>query len=132
MLRFVTLIPLILTVGAVMKLGSVSLDQTLSARPLAREISSIETQQQLLAVYHVRRELEYGLTFYRNRETFNYDWGSVPAQEHLLVAPENSQLDIAKLVPGRRVSYLGHYAPQRLDYFWVSAATRGSPPSSAH
>jgi 4-amino-4-deoxy-L-arabinose transferase-like glycosyltransferase len=122
MLRFVTLIPLILTVGAVMKLGSLSLDQSLSARPVALEIAGMETHPQLLAVYHVRRELEYGLTFYRNRETFNYGWGSVPAQEHLLVAPENSQLDIAKLLPGRRVSYLGHYAPQRLDYFWVSAA----------
>jgi hypothetical protein len=74
-----------------------------------------------LAVYHVRRELEYGLTFYRTQLTFNYDWGRVPQYEHLLVAPENSQLDIAKLVPGRRVSYLGHYAAQRLDYYWVAA-----------
>lgn len=132
MLRFVTLIPLILTVGAVMKLGSLSLDQSLSARPVAREIAGIESHPQLLAVYHVRRELEYGLTFYRNRETFNYDWGSVPPQEHLLVAPENSQLDIAKLVPGRRVSYLGHYAPQRLDYFWVAAAPSDPRLSSTH
>jgi 4-amino-4-deoxy-L-arabinose transferase-like glycosyltransferase len=123
MLRFVTLIPIVLTMGAVLRLGSVSLDQTLSARPLALEIAGIETHPLPLAVYHVRRELEYGLTFYRNHLTFNYDWGSVPAEEHLLVAPENSQVEIAKLVAGRRVSYLGHYAAQRVDYYWIAAAT---------
>jgi 4-amino-4-deoxy-L-arabinose transferase-like glycosyltransferase len=122
MLRFVTLIPVVLSVGAVLKLGSVALDQTLSARPLALEIAGIETHPLPLAVYHVRRELEYGLTFYRNQLTFNYDWGSVPSGEHLLVAPENSQVEIAKLVAGRRVSYLGHYAAQHVDYYWVAAA----------
>jgi 4-amino-4-deoxy-L-arabinose transferase-like glycosyltransferase len=126
MLRFITLIPVVLAVGAVLKLGSVPMDQTLSARPLALEIAGIATHPLPLAIYHVRRELEYGLTFYRNQLTLNYDWGSVPQQEHLLVAPENSQLEIAKLVAGRRVSYLGHYAAQRVDYFWVAAA--GSAP----
>jgi 4-amino-4-deoxy-L-arabinose transferase-like glycosyltransferase len=128
MLRFVTLIPVVLTVGAVLKLGSGAIDQTLSARPLAGEIASIETHHLLLAVYHVRRELEYGLTFYRNQLTFNYDWGSVPAEEHLLVAPENSQMEIAKLVAGRRVSYLGHDAAQHVDYFWVAPAGKSFTP----
>ena len=126
MLRFVTLIPVLLTLGAVLKLGSVALDQTLSARPLALEIAAMETHRLPLAVYHIRRELEYGLTFYRNHLTFNYDWGSVPQQEHLLVAPENSQAEIAELVAGRRVSYLGHYAAQHVDYYWVAAAGRVS------
>jgi 4-amino-4-deoxy-L-arabinose transferase-like glycosyltransferase len=127
MMRFVTLIPVVLAVGAVLKLGSGDLDATLSARPLAQEISSMETHRLPLAVYHVHRELEYGLTFYRNRLTFNYDWGSVPREEHLVIAPENSQLEIAKLVAGRRVSYLGRYAPQHVDYFWVAAAPHASP-----
>jgi 4-amino-4-deoxy-L-arabinose transferase-like glycosyltransferase len=126
MLRFVTVIPVLLVVGVVLRLGSVALDQTYSARPLAREIAGMETHPLPLAVYHVRRELEYGLTFYRNRLTFNYDWGSVPQEEHLLMAPENSQVEIAKLVAGRRVSYLGHYAAQRVDYYWVAAAGAGS------
>ncbi len=127
MLRFVTLIPVVLTVGAVLKLGSVAIDQTLSARPLTQEIADIETHPLPLAVYHVSRELEYGLTFYRNHLTFNYDWGSVPSVEHLLVAPENSQIEIAMLVAGRKVSYLGHYAPQHVDYYWVAAAGTNSP-----
>jgi 4-amino-4-deoxy-L-arabinose transferase-like glycosyltransferase len=122
MLRFVTLIPIVLNVGAVLKLGSGAIDQTLSARPIAQEIKAIESHHIPLAVYHVRRELEYGLTFYRNQLTFNYDWSRVPQEEHLLVAPENSQVAIAKLVPGRRVSYLGHYAAQHVDYYWIAAA----------
>ncbi len=89
------------------------------------EIAGIETHPLPLAVYHVRRELEYGLTFYRNQLTFNYDWGSVPREEHLLVAPENSQVEIAKLVAGRRVSYLGHYAAQHVDYYWVARGGGG-------
>jgi hypothetical protein len=48
--------------------------------------------------------------------------GQVPASEHLVVAPEASQTAIAKQVPGRRVSYLGSFASQGLDYYWVSAA----------
>jgi 4-amino-4-deoxy-L-arabinose transferase-like glycosyltransferase len=126
MLRFVTVIPVLLAVSAGLRWGSVSLDQKLSARPLALEIASEEIHPLPLAVYHVRRELEYGLTFYRNRLTFNYDWGRVPLEEHLLVAPENSQVEIAKLVAGRRVSYLGHYAAQRVDYYWVAAAGKAS------
>jgi 4-amino-4-deoxy-L-arabinose transferase-like glycosyltransferase len=127
MLRFVTLIPVVLTVGAVMKLGSQALDATLSARPLAQELASVEMHQRPLAVYHIRRELEYGLTFYRNQLSFNYDWGRVLPEEHLLVAQENSQAAIEKVLAGRRVSYLGHYAPQHVDYFWVAAAPSPSP-----
>jgi 4-amino-4-deoxy-L-arabinose transferase-like glycosyltransferase len=120
MLRFVTLIPVVLTVAAVLKLGSNALDQTFSARPLAQEISSIETHPLPLAIYHVPRELEYGLTFYRNRLTLNYAWGSIPQGEHLLLAPENSQAEVASLLAGRRISFLGHYAPRHVDYFWVA------------
>jgi len=118
----------VLSVGATLKLGSLPIDQTLSARPVAHEIASIETHPLPLAVYHVRRELEYGLTFYRNQLTVNYDWGSggVPQQAHLLVAPQNSQVEVAKFLAGRRVSYLGHYAAQHLDYFWVAAAGTAS------
>jgi 4-amino-4-deoxy-L-arabinose transferase-like glycosyltransferase len=126
MLRFVTLIPVVLTIAAVLKLGSAAMDQTMSARPVARELASIETHRLPLAVYHVRRELEYGLTFYRDQVTINYAWGRIPSEEHLLVAPKGSQIEIAKLVPGRRVSFLGEYPPQHVDFFWVSAATNGT------
>ena len=122
MLRFVTLIPVVLSVAAVLKLGATSLDQTLSARPLALELASMETHQLPLAVYGVPREMEYGLTFYRNQAALRYEWGSVPATEHLLVAPAAWKVNVATQTAGRRVLLLGHYAPQNVDYYWVSAA----------
>ncbi len=122
MLRFLTLIPVVLSVAAVLRLGSASLDQTLSARPLALEIASMQTHPLPLAVNGVPREIEYGLTFYRNQLTIRYEWGNVAPEEHLLVAPENSLSEVSRQVAGRHVSFLGHYAPQHVDYFWIAAA----------
>ena len=118
--RFVTLVPLVLAVAAVLRLGSPVLDSTLSARPLAAEISRLEMKPLPLAVFRISRETEYGLAFYRNQTIAGYERGEIPGGEHLLVAPEGLQTEIARQVPGRRVSYLGSFAPQGLDYYWVA------------
>jgi 4-amino-4-deoxy-L-arabinose transferase-like glycosyltransferase len=121
MLRFVTLIPVVLSVAAVLRLGATSIDQKLSARPLAIAIASVETHQLPLAVYGVSREMEFGLTFYRNQTAMRYESGNIPAEEHLLVAPASWKVNVAKQTAGRRVLFLGHYAPQGVDYYWVAA-----------
>jgi 4-amino-4-deoxy-L-arabinose transferase-like glycosyltransferase len=121
-LRFITLVPVLLAVAASLRLGAPALDSTLSARPLASEISHLETRPLPLAVWAISRQTEYGLTFYRNQIIHRYESGEIPATEHFVVAPEGSQTAIAKKVAGRRVSYLGSFAPQGLDYYWVSAA----------
>jgi 4-amino-4-deoxy-L-arabinose transferase-like glycosyltransferase len=121
MLRFVTLIPVVLSVAAVIKLGATSIDQKLSARPLAAEIGGVEMHQLPLAVYGISRELEYGLVFYRNRSIVRYEGGNIPSEEHLLIAPATWKVNVAKQTAGRRVLFLGHYAPQGVDYYWVAA-----------
>jgi 4-amino-4-deoxy-L-arabinose transferase-like glycosyltransferase len=120
-LRFITLIPVVLAVAALLRLGAPALDSMLSVRPLANEISHLESKPLPLAVAGVSRETEFGLAFYRNQIIDRYESGEIPADEHLVVAPEGSQTAIAKQVAGRRVSYLGSFAPQGLDYYWVSA-----------
>lgn len=122
MMRFVTLIAVVLTVAAVFKLGTTAIDQNLSARPLAFELASVETRRLPIAVCGTSRELEYGLTFYRNQIVARYELGFIPPGEHFLVAPPAWKPDVAARTPGRRVLLLGHYAPQDLDYYWVSAA----------
>ena len=122
MLRFVTLVPVVLIVAAILKIGGTTLDETLSARPLASDIARVEAGLLPAAVFHVPRETEYGLAFYRNQVINNYDRGEIPATAHLLVAAERSQAQIAQAVRGRRVSLLGSYPPQHLDYYWVAAA----------
>ena len=121
MLRFVTLIPVVLSVAAVLKLGTIAIDQKLSIRPLATDLAGIETHKLPIAVCGASREVEYGLAFYRNQPVSRYESGNIPPQEHLLVAPILWIDDVAKLTAGRRVSLLGHYPAQRLDYYWVSA-----------
>ena len=123
MLRFVTLIPVVLAVAAVLKLGTGTIDQALSTRPLARELASVETHQLPLAVCGASREVEYGLAFYRNQTIARYEAENIPAVEHLVVAPVAWKENVSKQTAGRRVTFLGHYAAQNLDYYWVAAAT---------
>jgi len=125
MLRFVTLVPVVLAVAAVLKLGTTAIDQTLSARPLAVELASVETHTIPVAVCGASRELEYGLAFYRNQKVARYESGNVPAGEHLLVAAMAWRPNVVEQTAGRRVSFLGHNAPQDVDYFWVSADSAG-------
>jgi 4-amino-4-deoxy-L-arabinose transferase-like glycosyltransferase len=121
MLRFVTLVPVVVSLAAVLRIGAPLLDATLSARPLAAEISRIESKPLPLAVLRVPRETEFGLQFYRDQNIDRYEWGQVPAGEHLVVAPEGMRTIVEKRAAGRRVSYLGSFASQGLDYYWVSA-----------
>ena len=122
MLRFVTLIPVVLAVAAVLKMGTAAIDEKLSARPLAIELAGVETHKLPLAVCGVPREMEYGLAFYRNQIIARYESGEVPSTEHLLVASTAWMDNVAKLTQGRRVTFLGHYARQSADYYWVSSA----------
>ncbi len=125
MLRFVTMIPVVLTMAAVLKLGTTTIDEALSARPLAAELASMETHQLPLAVFGTSRELEYGLAFYRGQTITRYESGGVPAEEHLLVVSAAWDHNVPAATAGRRVKFLGHYPPQDLDYFWVSSLTTG-------
>jgi len=120
-LRFVTLVPVVLVVAFVLRFGSRSIDLKLSARPLAEELASVETHQLPIAVCGTSRELEYGLAFYRNQTVARYESEEVPEGEHLLVAPPAWKKNVDDLTAGRRVSFLGHYAPQNVDYYWVAA-----------
>jgi 4-amino-4-deoxy-L-arabinose transferase-like glycosyltransferase len=125
MLRFVTLVPVVLTVAAVLRIGAPVLDSTLSPRPLANEIDRLEKKPMPLAVFRLSRETEFGLAFYRDQFVARYEAGEIPAGEHLVLAPEGLQTALAKKTTGRRVSYLGSFAPQGIDYYWVS----GTAPS---
>ena len=121
MLRFVTMVPVLLAMAALLRIGAPVLDATLSSRLLAGVVHDVEAKTLPLAVFQAPREVEYGLAFYRNQVIDRYERGEIPAGEHLLIAPEGSQARIAGRTAGRRVAYLGSFAPQGLDYYWVSA-----------
>jgi 4-amino-4-deoxy-L-arabinose transferase-like glycosyltransferase len=126
-LRFVTLVPVILGVGFILQRGGTYLDRTQSARPVVQELASMETRPLPLAVFNATRETEYGLAFYRNQVISNYNRGEIPAGQHLLVAREGSQDQLKTLLPDRRISHLGGLPTERLEYFWVSAPGMAMP-----
>ena len=120
-LRFVTMVPVVLVIAALIRIDGPALDAVLSARPVALEMSRMETKPLPLAAFGVSRETEYGLAFYRNQPVHRYEWGFIPAGEHLLLTHGVSQAAITAMAPDRRVSLLGDFAPQDLHYYWVSA-----------
>jgi 4-amino-4-deoxy-L-arabinose transferase-like glycosyltransferase len=122
MLRFVTLVPVVLTVGSVLRFGAPAINAHLSARPLAHEITRTDGGALPLAVFRVSRVTEYGLNFYRNQAISRYERGEIPSGAHMLVAPQGTQADIARRLPGRRVSFAGTEAEQKLDWYWISAS----------
>jgi 4-amino-4-deoxy-L-arabinose transferase-like glycosyltransferase len=120
MLRFVTLIAVVVTIGAAIKIGAPQIDLRLSARPLALQFAQMETRPLPVAVFGVKRETEYGLAFYRNQAISRYELHQVPNEEHLLIAPEGTRDSIGQFVGDRRVAHLGKFAGQRLEYYWVA------------
>jgi len=120
-LRFVTLVPIILGVGFILQRGATYVDRTQSARPVAQDLAAMETTPLPIAVFNATRETEYGLAFYRNQIVSNYNRGEIPAGQHLLVAREGSDEQLKTLLPERRISHLGGLATEHLEYLWVSA-----------
>jgi 4-amino-4-deoxy-L-arabinose transferase-like glycosyltransferase len=127
-LRFVTLIPAVITVASVIRTSAPYLDSMFSARPVARELARMETTRLPLAVLAVKHDTEFGLAFYRNQRISRYDLHQIPPEDHLLVAlqgstDQGSLQSIRELVDSRKVVFLGSYAPQRLDYYWVGKSS---------
>jgi 4-amino-4-deoxy-L-arabinose transferase-like glycosyltransferase len=61
------------------------LDRAYSARPLEDRLATLAPADETVAVFRVRRDVEYGLSFYRNRQVINYEQDGVPDGQHLLV-----------------------------------------------
>jgi len=119
-LRLVVLTPVIVGLAFLLRIGAPAIDNALSARPVAHEITQMEGRPVEVAVFNASRETEYGLAFYRNPPIPRYERGQVPAQDHLVVVPEAYADDLVKLARPRRASRLGAFTPQRLEFYWVS------------
>ena len=97
------------------------LDAAYSARPLAAIISQIERPNEGVAVYKVRRDMEYGLSFYRNHRVDNYDLDGIPPGQHILVTRQAYAGELPSLLAGRSYQPLFSYPPQGLAVYQVFA-----------
>ena len=82
------------------------LDRAYSARPLADKLATLAPPDETVAVFEVRRDVEYGLSFYRNREVINYKQDGVPDGQHLLVVRVTGRNGIDLHTPAELDEYL--------------------------
>ncbi len=131
MLRFATLAAAVLLFAYILRVDAISIDRMVSARPVARELQQLGAGQEPIAVYKTNRQVEYGLAFYRNQPIDRYERAEVPQVDHLVITRTGLQEELAQKVGGRRLSRLGGFPPQKLEYFWVSPPPRHEP-AAAH
>jgi 4-amino-4-deoxy-L-arabinose transferase-like glycosyltransferase len=87
------------------------LDRSYSARPLAERLATVAPPDETVAVFNVRRDVEFGLAFYRNREVVNYRQSGVPDEQHILVVRVAGRKGVDLHAPADLEEYLAdrHY-----------------------
>jgi 4-amino-4-deoxy-L-arabinose transferase-like glycosyltransferase len=129
MLRFVTLVPVLIAFALLLRGTAPIIDALESARPVQlRLATTVLGEVPTVAVYDVSRSLEYGLGFYRNHQIASYQRNEIPDGEHIVVAAAGSKTELEYRLKGRQVTPIGGYSPQKLDFYLVSAAN--AAPSS--
>jgi 4-amino-4-deoxy-L-arabinose transferase-like glycosyltransferase len=119
--RNATLFPVLAALVFLLGFHGKDLDLNYSARPLAREMQQQAPEVRLVAVQGVKRDMVYGLAFYRNEQPIEYDNDGVPAGAHLLVVPANKTAQLEDWLGGRVYEPLFLYESQGLAVYRVYA-----------
>jgi 4-amino-4-deoxy-L-arabinose transferase-like glycosyltransferase len=134
MLRFVTLLPLILAVGFLLRALTPALDATQSSRPIAELLQAVDEPGPLpLATFALSRNMALGLAFYLDRRVAPYEGlelspavyelpAAIPAGPHILVTREGSLTTLRQLLPERTLRFIGSYRAQHIEIYQVSSA----------
>ncbi len=125
-IRNATLVPVVGLMIFLLGFEGHELDINYSARPLAREIAEHAPGASTLAMYHLKRDMEYGLAFYRNQPLIDYT-KSVPAGEHILITRTGDGADLARFLQGRIYEPLFLYESQGLEVYRVLPASASEP-----
>lgn len=129
-LHFITLVPVILALAFLLRLvpehgnpvhGSI-IDITQSARSVDLELRQLGVKSGTIAIFNVphQRELEYGLNFYRNQSIHLYSRDPIPDESHVVIAREGDADAVQSSVGERKITSIGDFPPQRLQFFLVS------------
>jgi hypothetical protein len=124
-----TLIPVIAILVFLLGFHGKELDINYSARPLAQQIKQQAPEVKIVAINAfrpespdgVKRDIVYGLAFYRNHALVDYSRDGVPAEEHVLVIPANRTSELDHYLAGRIYTPLFLYDSQGLAVYRVSA-----------
>ena len=116
-----TLIPVLGALIFLLGFHGKDLDLNYSARPLAAQIASEAPEVATVATEEVRRDMDYGIAFYRNRATVHYDTDGVPAQEHILVIRSSDTSGLDRWLAGRVYQPMFLFETQGLAVYRVAA-----------
>ena len=123
----VTLVPVIGMLIFLLGFHGHELDLNYSARPLAQQIAEHAPNERIVATHLVKRDMDYGLAFYRDQPLIHYDHEAVPAiegvpaQEHILVVRASAVADLPRYLEGRIYEPLFLYETQGLAVYRVYA-----------
>jgi len=125
-LRFITLVPVVIAFALLLRGTAPIVNLLQSARPVEAAIhESVLGQIPSIAVYDVPPSVRYGLGFYLNQPIASYENNEVPPFDHLVVAATGVQKELEYRLPGRRVTRVGGFAPQHLDFYVVLGKASG-------
>jgi 4-amino-4-deoxy-L-arabinose transferase-like glycosyltransferase len=124
-----TLIPILASLVFLLGFYGKELDVNYSARPLAREIQQLAPNVKLVATDQIsgssssaiKRDMDYGLAFYRDRPMIHYESDGVPDAEHILVVRANDTSNLDRWLAGRVYMPLFLYESQGLEVYRVYA-----------
>lgn len=117
--RNATLFPVFAAMVFLLGFHGKDLDLNYSARPLAREMQLQAPNVRPVAVKNVRRDMIYGLAFYRNEQPLEYEKDGIPVGEHLLVIPATETAQLEHWLAGRVYEPLFLYPSQGLEVYKV-------------
>ena len=123
-----TLIPIVGTLIFLLGFYGRELDLNYSARPLANEIAAQAPGVPTIASQSIKRDMDYGLAFYRNQPVVHYDPDGVPPEEHLLVLRANDTTTLERWLPDRVYKSVFLYESQGLEVYRVYARSIPPPP----
>ena len=116
-----TLIPVMGTLVFLLGFHGHDLDINYSARPLAREIAARAPNIHTIASLSVRRDMDYGLAFYRNEPVLHYAADGVPPVEHILVVRASEAESLDQWLHGRLYQPVFLFESQGLAVYRVEA-----------
>ncbi len=117
--RNATLFPVLAAMVFLLGFHGRDLDLNYSARPLARQMQQLAPNARPVVVEDVKRDMIYGLAFYRDEEPIEYDKDGVPDGEHLLVIPASRSARLNHWLSGRIYEPLFLYESQGLEVYKV-------------
>jgi 4-amino-4-deoxy-L-arabinose transferase-like glycosyltransferase len=121
--RSATIVPVVGSLIFLLGFHGRDLDLNYSARPLAREMDRLAPDTRLVYVHNVKRDMVYGLAFYRNQEPLSYERNGIPQQQHLLVIRTSEIGQLPRILAGRVYEPLFLYDTQGLAVYKVYPAS---------